>query len=110
MKDPRAAKPPAVRDRALDPRIEERRKEVKKSNDPHVSATAGSLSISSGGAARYVGSLAGSAYLRDRGDGKQKDKENGSSQRPLDYHYSRLPDWDEGRGMIDAYWDHVNWM
>jgi hypothetical protein len=24
--------------------------------------------------------------------------------------HARLPDWDEGRAMAEAYWDHVNWM
>jgi len=128
-----------------------------------VTATAGSLSIGTGGAARYVGSLAGSAYLRDREeraeaeeastlaerwDAGSPEKErhlgagvrvrtaggggalgsvggvlagaavrglgistpNGEARAYLGDIHSRLPDWEEGRVMAEAYWDNVNWM
>ncbi|KAL1413451.1 hypothetical protein Q8F55_001218 [Vanrija albida] len=114
----------------------------------------GTLTISAEGEAHFIGSFAGSQYLRD------EDESASGPSTPSDFHSivnaevpgtadgteqpprtrrpayadsaialhdsfitggavgydveslrDQLPDWDEeGRDLMDSYWDHVNWM
>ncbi|KAL1412387.1 hypothetical protein Q8F55_000132 [Vanrija albida] len=93
---------------------------------PELPTPAGTLS-GAGGETRYVGSMAGSAYLRDGAlplptlatsfDGRQfaaprRSPEAAGMQRSESRARAKafLPAWDEAAPMLTSYWDHVNWM
>lgn len=52
----------------------------------------------------------GSSGSANSGAGRQRRDVHGGGGDPLADLRSRLPPWDEGRSMAEAYWDHVNWM
>lgn len=95
-----------------------------------VDTTPGQLRMDEDGQTRYVGSLAGSVYLRDD-DADRRPSLNGASdpgapgtssdilqamgtptlrRDPVADARSKLPPWKEGRRMVEQYWEHVNWM
>ncbi|WOO81902.1 putative transcriptional regulatory protein [Vanrija pseudolonga] len=96
-----------------------------------IIAPPGTLS-GAGGETRYVGSLAGSAYLRERDavlpqlptlatsfDGRQFAAPRRLSPEAASMMRSEsgaarakafLPSWEEAGHMLQSYWDHVNWI
>lgn len=93
-----------------------------------VDTTPGQLRMTEDGQTRYVGSLAGSVYLREENDKERRPSVNSpltddpsdllraalstpSMRRdPIAEARSKLPTWKEGRRMVEQYWEHVNWM
>ena len=98
----------------------------------------GVLTISAEGEARFVGSFAGSEYLRD-----DENKETGvnatglatppssatapvfedtdgtaleilgfeQNEMTIEQFWQQLPDWEtEGRFLVEMFWENVNWM
>lgn len=93
-----------------------------------VDTTPGQLRMDEDGQTRYVGSLAGSVYLREDQDADRRPTSlNGASdpgtgdilqamgtptlrRDPVADARSKLPPWKEGRRMVEQYWEHVNWI
>ena len=130
------------RDNSSTPRLieDEEDADMLGEEDDVVDSAFGTLTLGRGGHARYMGSFAGSEYLRSRGGEDGQDEANrrgevmmtpphateglpmssiplqmaGVQVRPgVDVEALRrqLPDWDtEGQALVKNYWLNVNWM
>jgi hypothetical protein len=129
--------------------------------DEIIDSAFGTLTIGTEGEAKFVGSFAGSEYLRNGDDGSEPDSPmeqrsgmqarqmgqtatppasatdwgkrgegpraayaegglplmdsviagGGSGTYDLEVLRKKLPDWEtEGKGLVESYWDNVNWM
>lgn len=104
--------------------------------DEILDGALGTLTISGEGEARFVGSFAGSEYLREGEEVHEGPVENGLVTPPLsatagsfdiraipfnplgivsggdiDRLRTMLPDWEaEGKQLVETYWENVNWM
>lgn len=113
------------------PRVSPTMRRISPLPKAEIIAPPGTLS-GAGGETRYVGSLAGSAYLRERErdalplptlatsfDGRQFAAPRRPSPESTTMIRSEsgtrgakafLPSWEEAGHMLQSYWDHVNWM
>jgi hypothetical protein len=118
------------------PKLNEAGLMVMQDEDEILEGALGTLTISGEGEARFVGSFAGSEYLREGDETAEGPVESGlvtppasatagsfdfrttpfnplgiASRADIDYLRTMLPDWEsEGKQLVETYWEHVNWM